>query len=255
MSKIVFLDLESTGVDVVKDRIVQIAARKMNHDFTEEEEVKKYLVNPGVPIPKEASDIHGITDEMVADQPTFAQRAVALNGYLQGCIIAGYNIIGFDVPMLSEEFGRCNINWPEDGAMFADAYVIFRQKEKRDLEAALMFYTGEQHEGAHDAGADILATEKVFKAQLKHYEDLKGMTIQEVHQFCQGDVPRLDLAGKIILKDGVAVYSFGKDIGKSVKENPGFGHWMLDPKNSFPKNTRDVVLSLIGPPPVKKWNK
>lgn len=251
MTKIVFFDLETTGVEITKDRIVEIACVKMNTDFTGVEAVKKYRFNPGINIPEEATAVHGITNEMVADEPKFASRAVGLKEYLSDCILAGYNIITFDVPLLAEEFARCGIDWPQKDQKMIDAYFIFREKEKRDLTSAYKFYCGKELEGAHAADNDVNATAEVFRSMLSKYEDLGQMDLVQIHDFCQGQYPFVDLAGKIVLKDNTPVYSFGKDKFKSVIDNPSYGHWMLG--QDFPTNTKNVLISLIGKPPQKRW--
>ncbi len=240
MKPIIFFDLETTGVDIVQDRIVQFAALKSN-SLQDAGEEKNVLVNPGKPIPKEASDRHGITDEMVKDKPKFAQYAKGLYEWLSDCDYAGYNIIHFDVPLLSEEFSRCSIDWPSKDAAFYDACHVFREKEKRDLTNAMKFYCNETHEDAHDALADVRVTKKVMLAQSQFYEDLS--TPEKYAAFCV--IPgALDMAGKIVVNEqGEAVYNFGKDKGKSVKKNPGFGQWMLN--QSFSTNTKNIVRSLI----------
>lgn len=242
MSKpIIFFDLETTGTDVVNDRIVQFAAVKTFYSLGDTGTEKNVLINPGRPIPKEASEVHHITDEMVHDKPKFTQYAKGLFSFLEGCDYAGFNIIQFDVPFLSEEFSRCGINWPEKDSVYFDAFHVFREKEKRDLTNAVKFYCNETHEDAHDAMADVRATIKVLFAQTELYEDLNSP--EKYSAFC-ANPNALDLAGKIVLNEqGEAVYSFGKDKGKSVKKNPGFGNWMLG--QSFPTNTKNIVRSLI----------
>lgn len=146
--------------------------------------------------------------------------------------------------MLSEEFARCGYLWPSPGTKFYDAYVVFREKEKRDLSGAMKFYCGYEHNNAHDALADVHATHLVMIKQMKQYDDLKSL--EEYADFST-NANALDLAGKIILnEDGVAVYSFGKDKGKSVKHYPSFGNWMLG--QSFPANTKNIVRLLISNP-------
>lgn len=237
---IIFFDLESTGPDAVQDRIVQFAAVKdiaggaTTADFN-------VLINPGKPILPSAIEVHGITEEMVKDKAPFCELSKELFQYMDGCDYAGYNIIQFDVPMLSEEFARCGMNWPAPGARFLDAFHVFREKEKRDLTAAVRFYTGRNHESAHDAYGDVLATRAVLMAQMEQYEDVRD--VEKYAAFC-ANPNALDLAGKIILNEqGEAVYSFGKDKGKSVKKFPSFANWMLT--QSFPTNTKNIVQSLI----------
>ncbi len=242
MSKpICHIDTETTSVEVDSAKIVQICIIKMD-TLGQVLDKRTKLINPGIPIPAEATAVHGITDEMVKDAPTFQSLSKGIFDFIEGCDFAGYNIINFDVPLLAEEFARCNITWPPQDALFFDAMKIFHEKEKRDLTAAMKFYCGVELEGAHDAENDVLASAKVLAAQLTKYEDLKAMTPEQLSKFCMPQ-DRLDLAGKIVLKDGEAVYNFGKDKGKSVKKFPGFGEWML--KNSFTSNTKNVVRSLI----------
>ncbi len=242
---IIFFDLETTGVSTTKDRIVQISAVKVDKDFNIIPDTKKkLLINPEMPIPAGATKVHGITDEMVKGQPNFKSYATSMFNYFDGCVVAGYNISVFDVPLLSEEFGRCGLTWPAKKIQVLDSFKIFRIKEKRDLASALRFYTGEVMEGAHDAENDNLATIKILKGQLKMYPDLSTMDIDALHEFCCDGVKTLDLAGKIgINEQGQAYYTFGKDSGKTVKENPGFASWML--KNDFPADTKSVINKLL----------
>lgn len=243
---LVILDLETTGTDISSDRIVQIACLKVSPDFEQIGDIKNYLVNPGIPIPKGASDVHGITDEMVKDEPLFAHYAKGLYAYLLGCDIVGFNSNRFDVPLLAEEFLRIHpeVVFPSPDTLLFDAYSIFSQKEKRDLTAAYKFYCNKDLEGAHDAKNDILATFEVFKSQLDFYKDLKEMDLNQLHNFCGGDI-RVDLAGTIVLNEnGTAVYNIGKDKGKSVVKNPSFGQWMLKTP-SFCSSTKEVLRKLI----------
>lgn len=238
---LIFIDVETTGTDVVLDKIVQLAALKVIGGIGEPGEEKKVLINPGIPIPAGATEVHGITDEMVSDKPKFSQISKGLFAFLNDCNYAGFNIIQFDVPLLSEEFARCGIEWPAKDALFFDAFHVFREKEKRDLTGAMKFYCNQEHAEAHDAMADVKATQCVMLAQIALYEDLNSE--DSYSAFCK--IPNaLDLAGKIVLNEqGHAVYNFGKDKGKCVKENPGFGRWMLS--NSFSTNTKNIVRSLI----------
>lgn len=243
MKPLAFIDTETTGVDLVLDRIVEISVTKVSADLLTILETRTARINPGMKIPAAATAIHGITDEMVAGKPTFAQVSKSLFDFLAGCDLAGYNIANFDVPLMAEEFGRAGISFPEPGTIFIDACNIFKAKEKRDLSGAVLFYTGQKHEDAHGAEADNLATWKVLAAQLQRYPDLGAMSRKELERFCIGDY--VDLAGKIVRNEkGVPVYAFGKDIGKSVKENPGFALWML--KQSFPTNTKQVLKKILG---------
>lgn len=240
----IIFDLESTGTSVTKDRIVSLAAKKVDREFNEVSPMRTILINPQMPIPAQATEVHGITDEMVKGAGTFAAYSKALAEYFEGCDLAGYNLKSFDVPLLSEEFARVGVIFPAPGTLIFDSYKIFSIKERRDLTGALKFYAGEAMEGAHDAGNDVLATEKVLKGQFAMYDDLREMDSEALHEFCNDGKKPLDIAGKIVLNEqGVAVYGFGKDEGKTVQDNPGFGLWML--KNDFPSDTKKVLNQLL----------
>lgn len=257
MKPIIIFDLETTGVDIANDRIVQIATIKIRPErvrmdstelivLNDREDLKSYLINPDIPIPASATETHGITDEMVNDKFKFPSYAKALFDYFKGCDIAGYNSNKFDVPLLSEEFARCGITFPEAGTKLIDAYNIFAQKEKRDLTAALKFYCDKEMEGSHDAGNDVMATYEVLKAQLIHYQDIGEMDLTQLSDFC-GGATRVDLAGTIVLNDkGVAIYNIGKDKGKTIWDNPGFARWMLKPEQSFTSNTKAELKAILG---------
>lgn len=243
MKPIIFFDLESTGTSVTLDRIVQIACVKLDHKFEQTEPVKNYYINPERPIPAEATAIHGITDEMVADKPNFKAYSKGLYEYLEGSDLGTYNGNRFDIPLLSEEFARAGIHWPLQSINFIDAYTIAAEKEKRNLEWAYRFYCGKTIENAHDAEADILQTVDVIRGQLNMYEDLKEMTSDQLNDFCGGKI-RVDLAGTIVLNDqGIAVYNIGKDKNLSVIQNPGFARWMLD--KDFTTNTKNIIKKLL----------
>lgn len=240
---ILFFDLETTGKSTTTDRIIELAAIKLDADFNPITDWNVLRFNPGVPIMN--SGIHGITDEMVADEVPFSAYAEVLHEYFSNSVLAGYNIKNYDVPLLSEEFGRCNLSWPPLGIVTLDAYKIFALKERRDLTYAVKFYTGNTLEGAHGAKADVTGTIDVLKSQLQMYPDLAAMSPEELQSFCDEGVRNVDLAGKIYLNDqGVACYSFGtKTKGVPVVNDRGFGEWML--KNDFPTNTKNVIRSLI----------
>ncbi len=239
---IVFFDIESTGTDVATDRIISIALIKQ--DEHNQRTTMEVLVNPGVPIKPEASATNGFTDEKVRNLEPFKVCAAKVQAFVAGCDIGGYNLRNFDVPLLWEEFHRCGINWELAGVAIVDVANIFRKKEERTLTAAVKFYLGREMENAHDAMADIEATADVLVGQMIHYRDLDKLDMQELAAYSAMD-DRVDLAGKIV-KDasGEAVYNFGKDKGKSVRVNPGFGRWMLD--KDFSENTKQVVRKLIG---------
>lgn len=241
----IFFDLETTGTSVTRDRIVQIAAVKIDSNYNVIPGTqKKILINPSIPIPAGATKVHGITDEMVKDEPVFSDYAKSMFKYFSEPVIAGYNIRNYDVPLLSEEFARCGIVWPSPDVKIIDQYKIFSLNEKRDLSSALKFYTGETMEGAHDAENDNLATIKIFKGQLDKYPDLAKMDTAQLHNFCNEGKTMLDIAGKIgVNEKGEAYYTFGKSVNVLVKNDPGFGNWML--KNDFTSDTKRVVKELL----------
>jgi DNA polymerase-3 subunit epsilon len=248
----IVFDAETTGPDPVNDRIVQIAARKFNEDFTPLGNPIVKLINPGlnekgeqILIPAEAIAVHGITNEMVKDMPTFSQYAKAIFVFFQGCDLAGFNIGDFDVILLCEEFSRCNYDWPELSAKIIDAMRIFKFKEKRDLTAAAKFYCDiDFSESAHDAGRDVDMTAHVLLSQLKLYEDLSEMDAKELDKFCF-EQQRVDVAGKIIFNaEGVPVYAFGKHKGQPVASQYGYAKWMIGEKTT-PSHTKKVLRGIF----------
>lgn len=245
MSKlpIIFFDLETTGKAVGTDRIVQLAAIKWFPDTDTNSGLKKILVNPCFPISAEATSVHGITNEMVANKEPFARYANSLAEFFNGCIVAGYNIRDFDVPMLYEEFNRCGISI-QIAAIF-DSYRIYALKERRDLAAAVRFYLNTEMDNAHEAGADTLAAKGIFHEQMARYPELKAMTPEQLDVFCNNGIKTLDLAGKIYVNaNGEPTYSFGsntKDV--PVKKNLKFAEWML--ANPFPADTKRVLRSIL----------
>lgn len=255
---LIFFDLETTGVNVTKDRIVQISYIKVFPDGRENEK-KTHTVNPTIPIPPESTAVHHITDEMVADKPKFADIAPELREVFRGSDIAGFNSNKFDVPMLVEEFARAGMKFDMINRKFIDVQNIFHKKEERTLIAAYKFYCGKNLEDAHSADADTQATYEVFLSQLERYEADEDFprSVEEFDRYCRmkGSV---DLSGRIVMKDDVEVFNFGKHKGKPVlqvlKTEPSFYHWVM--QGDFPKDTKDVLTvryySLY--PPKKKGN-
>ena len=239
---ICFFDLETTGVDVANDRIVSVSVLKLNPDGTMDG--KSMVINPTIQIKEEATAVHGISNEMVKDKPTFRQISKALYGFFQGCDIAGYNSDTFDIPMLYEEFSRCDIEYPTPDVKNIDVFNIFKKKETRDLKAAVKFYCNRELEDAHNSDADTIACKDVFLAQLERYEKVQDKTVDEIMNFSKMD-NRVDFAGKIVVDaDGDYIYNFGKSKGNKVKNDTGFGEWML--KQSFiTKNTKSVVRKIL----------
>jgi len=235
-------DLETTGINVTQDRIVEIAVIKINPDGTEEEFYKR--VHPTIPIPKESSEIHGIYDEHIKDAPTFAQLADELAAFLGDADLAGYNSNKFDIPVLAEEFLRCNHSFDIRSRKFVDVQNIFHKMEQRTLAAAYQFYCQQNMENAHNALYDTRVTLEVFKAQLERYQDL-SKTVEGLADFSrQGNVEWHDFAGRLAKNaEGVVIYNFGKHKGKTVEEifdiEPGYCGWMLDA--DFPLYTKQLL--------------
>ncbi len=237
---ICFFDLETTGTDIAKDRIVEIAILKVFPD--EKKELKSWLVNPEMPIPKLVSDIHGITDERVKDKPTFKNIAKDIQNFINKADLAGYNSNRFDIPLLAEEMLRAGINFTKKSFKAVDVQTVFHKMEKRTLSAAFKFYCDKELENAHSAEADTQATYEVLISQLKKYPELEN-NIDFLEEFTQ-QKRTVDFAGFIIYNEkNEACVSFGKHKGKSVsslwKENPAYLKWMLNA--DFPMYTKKVI--------------
>lgn len=241
---IVFFDLETTGLDTAKDRIVEIAYLKVYPNG--EEESHRYLINPERHIPEECTAVHGISDEDVKDKPTFRQKAREIEHDFMGCDIAGFNSNNFDIPMLMEEFMRVGVS-PDfiERADKVDVQVIFHKMEQRTLSAAYKFYCGKDHIDAHSALGDVVATYEVLQGQLDKYPQL----VNDVKELAAMTtfVKRVDPSGRMIYNDkGVAVFNFGKFKGKEVvevlKSNPGYYEWMMN--SDFPEQTKQALTKI-----------
>lgn len=240
---IVFLDLETTGVNPAKDRIVEVSLVKVQPDGSEE--VKTRRINPGMPIPPESTQVHGITDDDVKDEPRFEQIAKSLAAYIEGCDLAGYNSNKFDIPVLAEEFLRAGVDVDLKKRKFVDVQTIFHRMEQRTLVAAYRFYCDRELEGAHSAEADTLATYEVLKAQLDRYPDLEN-DVEFLARFTEQN-RCADYAGRILYdKDDVEVFGFGKYKGRPVaevfREEPGYYSWMMN--GDFPMYTKKVITEI-----------
>ncbi len=241
---LVFFDLETTGINITKDRIVEISLLKVHPNG--KEEIKSRLINPEMPIPAQSTAIHGITDDDVKDSPTFKQVAKSLADMLEGCDLAGFNSSRFDVPMLSEEFLRAGVDFDMSKRKFVDVQIIFHKKEQRTLEAAYKFYCDKELQNAHSAEADTIATYEVLKSQLDRYPDLENdvaFLSKEYSSFNNN----VDFAGRIIFDEiGVEVFNFGKHKGKSVvqvlRNEPSYYSWMMD--GDFPLNTKQMLTKI-----------
>lgn len=240
---IIFLDIESTGLDRENDRIIEFATCKLMPDGNTE--VKAYLLNPGIPIPEASTAIHGITNEKVKGCPTFSQIAKSLLAYLEGCDIGGFNSNMFDLPMLFNEFSRSGLYWDYTKCQLIDVGNIFKIKQPRTLEAAVSIYLNRVHEGAHGAQADACATAEVFLEQLKQHEDLKNMSVPELARFSNYDKQMLDLSGKFVMDDqGNVLLNFGKYRGEKAIDHLDFLDWMIN-RASFAEDTVQVAVSVI----------
>ncbi len=242
---IVTIDLESTGVDPVSDRIIEFGAVVLSPDGTRTEWSRRF--NPGMPIPPQATEIHGITDADVAECDPFSKWAKGIWTALQDRDIAGYSLWSLDLPLLDEEFRRCGLKLDLTGVQVIDAGGIFMNKERRRLEDAVLKYCGRSHEGAHGALPDASATLDVLHAQLEVYPDLGEMDLASLATFSRrnaedGRQP-VDLAGKLYRdKEGFVRYGFGKARDKRVADDMGFGYWMLRQDNpGFPGSTCDAL--------------
>jgi DNA polymerase-3 subunit epsilon len=211
---VAFFDLETTGVDPAKDRIVEIAVVKVHPDGKKESWVKR--INPEMPIPPESTAIHGISNKDVQHAPTFKQVAHELKSFMNNCDLGGYNSNKFDIPVLVEEFLRAEIPIDFKDRKLIDVQQIFYKKEARTLSAAYAFYCNKELTNAHSAEADVLATIQVLEAQLDRYNDLNN-DIKSLHEFTGGD-DFVDYARRIVLKDGEPVFNFGKYKGQKVIE-------------------------------------
>lgn len=240
---IVFFDLETTGTDPAKDRIVELAMVKLFPDGTKDTYVKR--INPGMPIPPSSTAFHGITDEDIKDAPTFKQIAHELHSWMKGCNMGGYNSSKFDLPLLAEEFLRAGINVDFTERKMIDVQQIFFKMEARTLSAAYSFYCNKELTNAHSAEADILATIEVLEAQLDKYEAL-SKNVDELHSFTNTD-EYVDYARRIIMKDGHPVFNFGKNKGRKVEEvftsEPQYYDWMM--QADFALHTKQKISEIL----------
>jgi len=253
---LIFLDLETTGMNIATDRIVEIALIKVHPDGKEEE--KQYRINPGMHIPEVTSKIHGIYDEDVKDKPTFKELAKTIVQFIEGCDFAGFNSNRFDIPLLAEELLRADIDMDLKKRKFVDVQAIFHKMEKRTLSAAYKFYCQKPLEDAHSAMADTKATYEVLKAQLdlykdEEFEDAQGKIskpivneINALSEFSSYDT-YVDFVGRIVYdENGVEIINFGKNKGipveKVLREQPGYYSWIMN--NEFPLYTKKVLTAI-----------
>lgn len=242
---IVFFDLETTGTNFKNDRIVEISVVKYFPDGRDE--VKTRLINPQMPIPKETSDLHGITDDKVKDAPTFRAISKNLYVYLEGCDLGGYNVLRFDIPMLTEEFKRVGLEFSIKGRRIVDPFIIFCLKEPRSLSAAYQFFCGKELEDAHSAEADTRATIEVLNGQMMKYDDLPD-GLDGLDELCNPVDPNaLDSTKRFRWRDDDVIVNFGKNSGIPLKqiavENPGFLQWMIN--QDFPADAKAIAAKAL----------
>ena len=237
---IVFFDLETTGTDTLNDRIVQIAIIKVSADGERVE--KERLINPTIHIPAEVTKVHGVSNEMVKDAPTFQQVAKSLFEFIKGCDLAGYNHLNFDMPILIEEFARAGIVFPEPDVQYIDVMKIYFHFHPRTLSAAYQLYCKKDLENAHNAMADTQATLEIFESQLATHFD-NETNIDEIHQLCFSG-RHVDFSRRLARdKEGEIVFAFGKHKGQRVRDNLGYADWML--KGNFAADTKRVLREII----------
>jgi DNA polymerase-3 subunit epsilon len=240
---VVFLDLETTGINVSADRIVEISLLKVTPDGKEQWMTSR--VNPEMPIPPKVTAIHGISDSDVVDSPTFGEIAKNVAAFMEGCDLAGYNAVKFDIPVLAEEFLRTNVDFNFSKRKYVDPQVIFYKREQRTLAAAYQFYCKKDLKNAHSAKADTQATYEVLKAQLDIYNDLDN-DIEKLATYSAFN-NNVDFAGRIILdENGVEIFNFGRYKGKAVEEvfrdDPNYYSWMMN--GDFPLYTKRVLTEI-----------
>lgn len=240
---LIFFDLETTGIDISKDRIVELSYQKIN--LQGNEKIKTILINPGIPIPPQATEIHGIKDEDVKDAPLFSEIAKNLAKEIEGCDLAGYNSNKFDIPLLAEEFLRAGVDIDLKRKKMIDVQVIFHKMEQRTLAAAYKFYCGKELTEAHSSKADTQATYEILKAQLDHYPELEN-DVEVLAEFSSYN-QNVDFAGRIIYDENKnEVFNFGKYKGMKVedvfKKDPAYYSWIQN--NDFPLYTKKVLTAI-----------
>ena len=238
---LVVFDLEATGLNKRMDRIVSIAL--VRYEPGRKPVAKYWLVNPTIPIPAESTQIHTITDDDVKDLPAFAEMAGVFEEYFDGADLAGYNLLGFDIPLLCEEFARAGRPFDMRGRRVLDAQRIFFKKEPRDLSAALKKYCGIEHQEAHDAMGDVRATINVLAGEFRAYPDLPTDMDALDREFNQHDPTSVDRSGRLKWVDGEVTLNFGKFQGRRlrsvIREDPGVINWLL--RSDFPEDTKRIV--------------
>ncbi|MCA0383761.1 MULTISPECIES: 3'-5' exonuclease [Phnomibacter] len=238
-----FIDLETTGINMSSDRIVEIAIVKILPDGTKQ--VKRKLINPEMVIPQSSIDVHGITNEMVKDAPTFKQAGNEIKQFLENCDLAGYNSNKFDIPLLVEEFLRAGQDFNVDGRKLVDVQKVFHMMEPRTLSAAYKFYCSKELENAHSAEVDATATWEVLDAQVARYPQI-GNTVDSILK-AVGDDEIVDFARRMIVQEGKIVFNFGKHKGKVVEDvlrmERSYYDWMM--QGDFPQHTKQKLTEIL----------
>ncbi len=244
------IDLETTGTNLSTDRILEIAIVKIMPDGTRL--IKRKLINPEMAIPPSSSEIHGITDEMVKDAPTFRQAANEIRQFIDNADLAGYNSNRFDIPLLVEEFLRASLDFDMKNRRLLDVQKIFHSLEPRTLAAAYKFYCNSILENAHSAEADATATFEVLKSQVERYPQL-GSTVESILK-CIGEEPVVDFARRMIMENGREIFNFGKHKGRAVtdvlKAEPQYYDWMM--RGDFPLHTKQKLTEVFNRMMLKK---
>lgn len=240
---IAFLDIETTGINVSTDRIVELSVLKLSPNGKKEWMTTR--VNPEMPIPPRSTAIHGITDTDVENSPTFREIGKNLASFLEGTDLAGYNAIKFDIPVIAEEFLRVNIDFNFRKRKYIDVQVIFHKKEQRTLSAAYLFYCNKELENAHSSKADTEATYEILKSQLDRYTDLENEVDKLADYSSFNNIA--DFAGRIVYDDtGAEIFNFGKHKGKRVedvlRDEPSYYSWMMN--GEFPLYTKKILTEI-----------
>ena len=242
---LVVFDIESTGTSPRRDRVIELAAIMVSPDGAEER--RCWLLNPTIPIPPETTAIHGITDEIVKDCPTFADKASEIFAFFEGCDLSGFNADRFDIPCLEEEFARVGMNFAASARKHVDVQRIYHKMEPRDLTAAVKFYLGRPHEGAHGAEADTAATLEVLKAQMMRYPGLPKTADEMDEYLVPHDPLNADRNGMLRWKNGELTVNFGKKKGESLTKlmlnEPNYLRWIV--KGDFDSEVRMIVKDLL----------
>jgi DNA polymerase-3 subunit epsilon len=236
---IVFFDIETTGTNIEEDKIIEIYMLKIGAAKTS----IGYRLNPGILMPEGATAVHGISNADIEGYPTFADVAQEIFDFIQGCDLAGYNSIKFDVPMLYFELQRCGYSLDYKNIRLFDVYEIFKQMEPRTLSGAVKFYLNRSHDGAHGAKADVAATLEVFLKQMAMYDNLP-CNADDLALFCNNGKKILDISGKFAYNDdNEIVFTFGKNKDKLIKDNIDYLHWMLT--SNFNSDVKKFIVEFL----------